>query len=228
MRCHLLACSPLTHTHTCVPGYRFNTLRAQKEFLIIASLALFLLDLFDIYGNIIRVTGTTMLPFWGNHTELYMSSIPELSWFDMGVTIWDLGSVTLLCLSVCADSVDGLVCSLCGLATAMLGEAVYVIWLAVAVAIDAVAEVNNSIARALRVATTSICAARAARPLLFARRALLASDCVRVCGLRAFDSDCLPRPSRSCWCTRSCPTWASCCSAATSSSRHRRSGATPT
>ena len=51
----------------------------------------------------------------GNHTELYMSSIPELSWFDMGVTIWDLCSVTLLCLSVCADSVDGLVCSLCGL-----------------------------------------------------------------------------------------------------------------
>ena len=43
-------------------------------------------------------------------------------------------------LSVCANSIDGIICSLCGFASAMLLEFVYVLWLCVAVAVDATNE----------------------------------------------------------------------------------------
>jgi hypothetical protein len=40
------------------------------------------------------------------------------------------------------SSIDGIVCSLCGFATCMVLELMYVIWLCVAVAVDATREVR--------------------------------------------------------------------------------------
>ena len=72
---------------------------AVKEFLVVATLFLMLCDLADIYSNIIRVTGTELLPFPGNHTEFYYTAVPELNYYDMGSTVYDLASVLVLSLS---------------------------------------------------------------------------------------------------------------------------------
>ena len=75
------------------------SLCAVKEFLVVATLFLMLCDLADIYSNIIRVTGTELLPFPGNHTEFYYTAVPELNYYDMGSTVYDLASVLVLLLS---------------------------------------------------------------------------------------------------------------------------------
>ena len=72
---------------------------AVKEFLVVATLFLMLCDLADVYSNIIRVTGTELLPFPGNHTEFYYTAVPELNYYDMGSTVYDLASVLVLSLS---------------------------------------------------------------------------------------------------------------------------------
>jgi len=113
---------------------------ALKEFLCLATLFMICADLVDVYANIIRVTGTDLLPFPGNHTELYYTAIPELNIFDLCISTLDLIAIVLLSLSVCTSSIDGIVCSLCGFATCMVLELMYVIWLCVAVAVDATRE----------------------------------------------------------------------------------------
>ena len=70
-----------------------------KEFLIAITLFLILVDLFDVYGNLIRVTGTELLPFWGNHTDLYYTQVPELNFYDMIISVFDLACVVVLSLS---------------------------------------------------------------------------------------------------------------------------------
>lgn len=70
-----------------------------KEFLIAITLFLILVDLFDVYGNLIRVTGTELLPFWGNHTDLYYTQVPELNFYDMIISVFDLCCVVVLSLS---------------------------------------------------------------------------------------------------------------------------------
>jgi len=116
------------------------SLCAVKEFLIVGSLFLIVLDLADVYANIVRISGSDALPFPGNHTDFYYTSAPELSWYDMGCTLLDLFSCILMGLSVCSNSIDGLVCSLCGFASAMMLEFVYVMWLCVAVTFESVRE----------------------------------------------------------------------------------------
>jgi len=124
----------------------FFSLCAVKEFLVVVLLFLICADLFDIYANLVRVTGTELLPFPGNHTELYYTRIAELNWYDLIVSTFDLVSVVLLSLSVCANSLDGLVCSLCGFASSMLLEFVYILWMAAAVAVDSVQETLTPVA----------------------------------------------------------------------------------
>ena len=43
--------------------------------------------------------GAPPLPFWGNHTELAMTSPDELNYYDMFVSIYELTSVVILSLS---------------------------------------------------------------------------------------------------------------------------------
>ena len=64
-----------------------------------ATIFLMVVDFFDVYANIIRVTGTDVLPFWGNHTELYYTAVPELNYYDMGVSLLELCTVVILSLS---------------------------------------------------------------------------------------------------------------------------------
>ena len=113
---------------------------AVKEYLVLATFFLIIVDTFDVYANTIRVTGTDLLPFWGNTTELYYTAIPELNYYDMGVSLLELFTVICLGLSVCGNSINGIMCSLCGFATAMVLEFVYVLWLVVAVTVDAIQE----------------------------------------------------------------------------------------
>ena len=144
---------------------------AAKEFLILGGLILILADLFDVYSNVIRVSGTDILPFWGNHSQLHYTAVPELSVYDLIIGVADVCAVATLTLSgahtrhlfffvntvyslfntrvlpvcpmplaVCSDSIDGLVCSLCGFATCMLLDLIYVLWLCSAVLIDAIAD----------------------------------------------------------------------------------------
>ena len=47
---------------------------------------------------------------------------------------------------MCANSLDGLVCSLCGFASSMLLEFVYILWLSTAIAVDATQEMLEPIA----------------------------------------------------------------------------------
>ena len=77
----------------------FFYLCSVKEFLVVATIVLIFADIFDIYANIIRVSGTDLLPFPGNHSQLYYTSVPELSWYDMAISIGDLCAVLLLSLS---------------------------------------------------------------------------------------------------------------------------------
>ena len=117
---------------------------SAKEFLIVASIFLILCDLCDIYGNVVRVTGWTHLPFPGNITEMYYTQIKELNWYDLIISIIDAWCAMLLCLAVCAESLDGLVCSLCGFASSMILELVYVLWLSALVLADSVEEVGDA------------------------------------------------------------------------------------
>ena len=66
---------------------------AVKEFLVVVCLFLIGCDLFDVYGNVVRVTGTDLLPFPGNHTDLYYTRQVELNYYDMAITIFDLSAV---------------------------------------------------------------------------------------------------------------------------------------
>ena len=77
----------------------FFSLCAVKEFLIVCGLFLICVDLFDVYTNIIRLTGTDYLPFWGNHTEFFETRIVELNEYDMGISTLDLVAVIVLTLS---------------------------------------------------------------------------------------------------------------------------------
>ena len=117
---------------------------SSKEFLIVASIFLIVCDLCDIYGNVVRVTGWTHLPFPGNITEMYYTQIKELNWYDLIISIIDAWCTMLLCLAVCAESLDGLVCSLCGFASSMILELVYVLWLSTLVFADSVEEVGDA------------------------------------------------------------------------------------
>ena len=111
-----------------------------KEFLICSTLFLVCVDLFDFYANIIRTTGTDLLPFPGNHSELYYTNVPEMSYYDMIVSAVELASVVVLSLSVCGNSIDGIACGACGFASGMVLEFVYTLWLCVAVAWDSTDE----------------------------------------------------------------------------------------
>ena len=112
------------------------SLCAVKEFLVSATLFLVLLDASDLYWDTIKISGITWLPFPGNHTQMRDSSIPELNYYDVGTSFLDFCSCLLLLLSVCGNSIDGIVCSLCGLTSAMLLELCYMLWLCVAVSVD--------------------------------------------------------------------------------------------
>lgn len=116
------------------------SLCAVKEFLVFITLFLILVDLVDVYSNIIRLTGTDLLPFPGNHTEFYSTHIDELNYYDMCVSAGELLSVVVLTLAVCQEKIDGIVCALCGFASCMLLEFAYMAWLVVAVLWDVVAE----------------------------------------------------------------------------------------
>lgn len=113
---------------------------AAKEFLVVATVFLILCDVCDVYGNIVRVTGWTHLPFPGNVTAMYYTQIKELNWYDLVISVIDAWCVMLLSLAVCAESLDGLVCSLCGFASSMILELVYVLWLSALVFADSVEE----------------------------------------------------------------------------------------
>lgn len=91
-----------------VPGTIFSSasearaclaLCAVKEFLVVATVILMAIDFFDIWFNIVRLTGTEWLPFPGNHTALHISSAMPLDWFDLVASCVDLISVLLLSLS---------------------------------------------------------------------------------------------------------------------------------
>merc|ERR1711988_653783 len=60
--------------------------------------------------------------------------------YDLAVSVLDLCCVVVLSLAACTSSHDGLVCSLCGFASSMVLEFVYVLWLCVAAAWDATDE----------------------------------------------------------------------------------------
>ena len=118
------------------------TIMSAKEFVILATVVLLAIDAFDVYGNVVRVSGWTDMPFPGNHTELYYTAVPEMSYYDMGISIADFFSVLVLSLAACGESLDGLVCSLCAFASCMCLEFIYVVWLCVAVGTDATQEVR--------------------------------------------------------------------------------------
>jgi len=142
---------------------------SAKEFLVVATVFLILCDLCDVYGNIVRVTGWTHLPFPGNVTAMYYTQIKELNWYDLVISVIDAWCVMLLSLAVCAESLDGLVCSLCGFASSMILELVYVLWLSALVFADSVEEVRDAdpppVAGTRHNAAHARCA-RAARPVL--------------------------------------------------------------
>ena len=72
---------------------------AVKEFLVVVTLFIICVDLADVYSNVIRVTGTNLLPFPGNHTAFYYTAVPELNWYDMVISVFDLAFVIVLSLS---------------------------------------------------------------------------------------------------------------------------------
>ena len=149
---------------------------SAKEFLVVATVFLILCDLCDVYGNIVRVTGWTHLPFPGNVTAMYYTQIKELNWYDLVISVIDAWCVMLLSLAVCAESLDGLVCSLCGFASSMILELVYVLWLSALVFADSVEEVRDAdpppalsasaLAGTRHDAAAHARCARAARPVL--------------------------------------------------------------
>ena len=105
---------------------------AAKEFLITITLFLILFDLTYIYFVVIRVTGNTFvhLPFDVNATEVHATSLAEpLNWLELTIFVLDVVNVLVLSLSVCVESIGGLVCSLCGFATAMALELMFALWL---------------------------------------------------------------------------------------------------
>ena len=77
----------------------FCALCAVKEFLVCVTLFLIAVDVCDVYANVIRVTGTELLPFPGNHTAFYYTRVPELNWYDMIISTFDLSTVVVLSLS---------------------------------------------------------------------------------------------------------------------------------
>lgn len=115
---------------------------SNKEFLVVATLGLVVCDLCDIYGNVIRVTGFKHLPFPGNVTAMYYTQIAELNWFDLIISVMDIWCVMCLSLAVCGEHLDGMVCSLCGFASSMILELVYVLWLSCLVFVDIFEEVR--------------------------------------------------------------------------------------
>ena len=73
---------------------------AVKEFIVIATLVIMAADVFDIYFNVVRLTGWEVLPFLGgNNTALHLTSIAELDWYDLIVALLDLVAVLLLSLA---------------------------------------------------------------------------------------------------------------------------------
>lgn len=109
-----------------------------KDFLLLLCAFLICVDLVNLYGCVILATGNTDLPWWGNATALHLANVPTLTTYDSVVLVMDVAFLTLVSLAVCSDSLEGLVCSLCGFATAVLLELVYLLWLVVAVVESAV------------------------------------------------------------------------------------------
>lgn len=120
-------------------------LMSAKEFLILATLFILACDTFDVYTQIIRVTGWDWMPLFGaNQTLMHYTDIPELSWYDLVISSVDWWCVLLLSLAVCANSIDGIICSLCGFTSCLVLEFIYVVWLCVAVAVDSIETVSRA------------------------------------------------------------------------------------
>jgi uncharacterized membrane protein len=84
-------------------------------------------------------------------------SAREMLWYAGVVWFLDLGSVVLLALSICTETIDGLVCSRFGYASCLMLWLGHVLWLSVAVALDCFAQVRAERAvRAVRAVRLSL------------------------------------------------------------------------
>lgn len=105
---------------------------AAKEFLVLITLLLLAFDALYIYFVAVRITGEAWLPlpFDVNGTAIHENSLGEpLNWIELSIFVLDICNVLVLSLSVCSETIGGLVCSLCGFAFAMALELLFALWL---------------------------------------------------------------------------------------------------